>query len=317
MVKPILTLTIMKKIFIIPLLLMLFSACNKKEVVELDFSVRTEKASYKAGETVKFLISGNPDQLIFYSGLDGNKFLYRDRTNAESDNITLEFATNRRFGTDAQQPQSLKLFASQKFTGQYLETGINEASDWVDITSAFTLSTASSGDIYTNSGVVNLLSLSNLGLTIDKTKPIYFAFKFTGNTGSTQRTWRINKFDIKLTTTDNQAITVTNMPSLSWTSVKFGTSPSNWTFSSGVLQIAGGTSTALSNQVWAVSNAIDLTRVKPDVGVALKNLSTRLNEYNFTYNQPGIYNVGFEAFNINIYGESRVIKELQVNVVAP
>jgi hypothetical protein len=307
----------MKKIFIIPFLLMLFAACNKKEVVELDFTVRTEKTSYKVGDTVKFLISGNPDQLIFYSGLEGNKFIYRDRTNAESDNITLDFATNRRFGTDAQQPQSLKLFASQKFTGQYLETGINETADWVDITSAFTLSTSTSGDVYTNSGVVNLLSLSNLGLTIDKTKPIYFAFKFTGTTGSTQRTWRINKFDIRLTTTDNQLILVNNINGLGWTSVKFGTSPSNWTFGSGVLQIAGGTSTALSNQVWAVSNAVNLTRVKPDVGVALKNMSSRLDEYTFVYTQPGTYKVAFEAFNINVYGESRAIKELEVNVVAP
>ena len=307
----------MKKIFIIPLLLMLFVACNKKEVVELDFSVRTEKTSYKVGDTVKFLISGNPDQLIFYSGLEGNKFIYRDRTNAESDNVTLDFATNRRFGTDAQQPQSLKLFASQKFTGQYLETGLNETADWVDITSAFTLSTSTSGDVYTNSGVVNLLSLSNLGLTIDKTKPIYFAFKFTGTTGSTQRTWRINKFDIKLTTTENQLIPVNNINGLSWTSVKFGTSPSNWTFGSGVLQIAGGTSTTLSNQVWAISNAVNLTSVKPDVGVALKNISSRLDEYTFVYTQPGTYKVAFEAFNINIYGESRAIKELEVNVVAP
>ncbi|QEK51060.1 hypothetical protein FYC62_04760 [Pedobacter aquae] len=84
-----------------------------------------------------------------------------------------------------------------------------------------------------------------------------------------------------------------------------------------VLQIAGGTSTALSNQVWAVSNAVNLTRVKPDVGVALKNMSSRLDEYTFVYTQPGTYKVAFEAFNINVYGESRAIKELEVNVVAP
>ncbi|WP_245584790.1 DUF5017 domain-containing protein [Pedobacter glucosidilyticus] len=304
----------MKNIFIIPLLL-LFLACNKKEVVKLDFSVQTERTNYKVGDTVKFILSGNPDQLLFYSGLEGSRFIYRNRTIAESDNITLDFATNRRLGTDAQQPQSLKLFASQKFNGQYLEASINETTDWVDITSAFTLSTSVSGDVYTNSGVVNLLTLGSLGLTIDKTKPIYFAFKFTGNTGSTQRTWRINRFDIKLTTnTDNQIIPVISISGMSWNTVKFGTSPSNFTFNSGVLQIVGGGSTALSNQVWAVSNAVNLISVKSDIGTPLKNISTRLDEYTFIYNQPGNYKVTFEAFNINVYGESRVIKELEVNI---
>jgi hypothetical protein len=307
----------MKKIFIIPILLMLFIACNKKEVAELDFSVQTDKATYQVGEEVKFLLSGNPEQLVFFSGLAGSQYLYKDRTVAESENVTLEFTSNRRFGSDALQPISLKLLASQKFNGSYLEADINESADWVDISSSFTFSgNQSNMDVYVASGVVNLLSLTSLGLTIDKTKPIYFAFKFEGNTGSTQRTWRLNRFDVKLNASDGQVLPVANIVSAGWASVKFGTSPASWTFTAatGLLTIGGGTATALSNQVWAVSNPINLFSVLPDKGLPLKNASTRLNEYTFTYDQPGTYKVTFDAFNINVYGESRTVKEIEVTI---
>jgi hypothetical protein len=307
----------MKKIFILPVLLMLLVACNKKEVAELNFSVKTDKATYRVGEQVKFLLSGNPEQLVFFSGLAGSQYIYKNRTVAESDNVTLEFNSNRRFGTDTQQPTSIRLLASQKFTGSYLETSINESADWVDITSAFTFSgNQTNMGIYVASGVVNLLSLTSLGLTIDKTKPIYFAFKFVGNTGSTQRTWRLTRFDVKLNAADGQVLPVANIASSGWASVKFGTSPASWTFTAarGLLTIAGGNATALNNQVWAVSNPINLFNVLPDKGLPLKNASTRLDEYSYVYNQPGTYKVTFDAFNTNVYGESRSVKEIEVTI---
>ncbi|WP_304062388.1 DUF5017 domain-containing protein [Pedobacter glucosidilyticus] len=305
-----------RKIYIIPLLIMLFSACNKKEVTELSFSVKTEKNSYKVGDTVRFLISGNPEQLIFYSGLEGSRYIYKDRTVAESDNITVEFATNRRYGSDVQQPRSFRVFASQKFNGQYTEANINESADWTDITTAFTLSGLQSNDnTYVSSGVVNLLSLSSLGLTLDKSKPVYFAFKYNGVTGSTQPRWWVNKFDIKMTTTDGQLLTVADIGTAGWTSVRFGTSSVSWLFGTDrILKFAGGAANISSNQVWAVSNALNVTKVKPDRGLALKNMSTRLDEYTFIYNRAGTYTVTFVGSNVNIYGESKTVKELELTI---
>lgn len=295
---------------------MLFSACNKKEVTELSFSVKTEKNSYKVGDTVRFLISGNPEQLIFYSGLEGSRYIYKDRTVAESDNITVEFATNRRYGSDVQQPRSFRVFASQKFNGQYTEANINESADWTDITTAFTLSGLQSNDnTYVSSGVVNLLSLSSLGLTLDKSKPVYFAFKYNGVTGSTQPRWWVNKFDIKMTTTDGQLLTVADIGTAGWTSVRFGTSSVSWLFGTDrILKFAGGAANISSNQVWAVSNALNVTKVKPDRGLALKNMSTRLDEYTFIYNRAGTYTVTFVGSNVNIYGESKTVKELELTI---
>jgi hypothetical protein len=308
----------MKKLTFLPLLILALTACNKKEVLQLDFDVRPEKASYKVGETVNFQISGNPDQVLFYSGEEGHKYIYKDRTQAQSDNITLEFATNRRYGSDAQQPNSFRLLASQTFNGKYDAANINPA-DWVDITGAFTLSGIQSTDAaYVSSGVVNLTALTAQGFTLDKSKPVYFAFKYTGVTGSTQPRWWVNKFDLKTTTTDGQVLPVASISSATWTPVKvLTTSPVNWTFGSDlILKFQGGGATIGSNQVWAISGGLSLTKVQPDAGVALKNMSTRMDNYTYRYTAAGTYTATFVASNVNIYGESKSIKEVQV-VVAP
>ncbi|WP_113635768.1 DUF5017 domain-containing protein [Nubsella zeaxanthinifaciens] len=307
-----------KKISLLPLLVLGLAACNKKEVIQLNFDVKPEKTSYRVGETVNFLITGNPDQVLFYSGEEGRKYIYKDRTQAQSDNITLEFATNRRYGLDAQQPNSLRLLASQTFNGKYDAANVNPA-DWVDITSAFTLSGIQSTDVaYVSSGIVNLTTLSSLGFTLDKSKPVYFAFKYTGVTGTTQPRWWVNKFDVKTTTTDGQVLPVASIASATWTPVKvLTTSPVNWTFGTDlILKFQGGGTTTGSNQVWAISGGLSLTKVQPDAGVALKNMSTRMDNYTYKYTAAGTYTVTFVAANVNVYGESKSVKEVQV-VVTP
>lgn len=74
----------MKKIFLFPVLLLLLSACNKKEVAAPGFGVTTEKnvTTFKAGDEVNFLFSGNPDYITFYSGEAGHMYEFRDRVTA-------------------------------------------------------------------------------------------------------------------------------------------------------------------------------------------------------------------------------------------
>ncbi|WP_256009927.1 DUF5017 domain-containing protein [Desertivirga xinjiangensis] len=307
----------MKKIYILPLLMIILASCNKKEVTELTFDVKTDRTTYNVGDTVNFLLSGNPDQLVLFSGEDGHKYIYKDRTEAQSDLFTLEFATNRRYGSDVQQPQSLRLFASQTFNGQYQPESINESADWTDITSAFTLSGIQSTDAaYVSSGTVDLTRLANLGFNLDKSKAVYFAFRYKGNTGSNQPRWWINKFDIKITTTDGEALTVADISTAGWTAVKvLPSSPVNWIFGEDkTVKFQGGGATVLSNHVWAITKGLNLTTVEPDKGVALKNMSTRMDSYPYVFTKEGVYTVTFIASNVNIYGESKVIKEVQVKV---
>ncbi|MGJ1387585.1 DUF5017 domain-containing protein [Sphingobacterium spiritivorum] len=306
----------MKKIVYILSLCYILVACEKRENLPVSLSVSTEKANYKVGDTVRFTLSGNPDQLVFWSGEESHRYIYRDRTRAESEVIQLSFATNRRYGTDAQQPGSLRLLATQNFNAVYDATGI-KPSDWVDITSAFTLSPIQSNDAtYAPSGIVNLLALQQTGLTVDVQKPIYFAFKYTGVTGSTQPRWWINAFNINTITSDGQVLTVSGIKEAGWKFVKvLPSSPVTWIFGTdNILKYAGGAAAVGSNQVWAVTAGLNLTSVSPDTGVPLKNMATRMDTYSHVYTKPGKYTVTFVAANANIYGQDQVTKDVTINV---
>ena len=72
----------MKKLTYIALLLTVITlnACNKKEVAAPNFSVSLDPANtYKAGENVTFIFSGNPNNLTFWSGETGKQYEFRDR----------------------------------------------------------------------------------------------------------------------------------------------------------------------------------------------------------------------------------------------
>ncbi len=206
--------------------------------------------------------------------------------------------------------------ASQKFTGDYTAAGVNETTDWIDITDAFTLSGIQPNDNYIASGVVNLKSITALGL--DTKKPIYFAFKYTGVTGSTQPRWWINKFDIKTVTTDGEALKVTNFAGATFNQIKvLPESPVSWSFGTdNTAKFGGGGAAVGSNEVWAVTRGLNLTTVKPDKGVALKNMSTRLDTYEYVFKQAGTYSVTFVGANINVYGETTSAKTVEV-IVTP
>ncbi|WP_293954079.1 MULTISPECIES: DUF5017 domain-containing protein [unclassified Sphingobacterium] len=306
----------MKRSIKLFLFLALYSlqSCEKKEVTPLHLEIGTAKSSYKVDEPVVFQIGGNPDQLTFYSGEEGHKYSYRERTKAVPMAVTVEFASNRRYGTDAQQPRSLRLLVSQRFSGIYQADAIVE-SEWVDITPAFNLSGIQSSDaVYLPSGRVDLFKLSNLGFTIDPNALVYFAFKYTGSTGSTQPRWWINLFNLNTLTTEGVTLPIATLQGAEWRSIGLQGSSVSWLLSSSGLRFQGGGAAISSNLVWAVSKPLDLTSVTPDKGVALKNMSTRINSYAYIFRTPGNYEVTFVGNNVNAYGENPVTKTIQLTI---
>ena len=79
-----------KKNGILLLLLILFlmiEACTKRNVSPVSFNVTTDSVTYHisnhgidtgTGALVKFVFSGNPDYIVFYSGENGHR--YQNRT---------------------------------------------------------------------------------------------------------------------------------------------------------------------------------------------------------------------------------------------
>lgn len=309
----------MKKLFLLSIIALGLSSCNKKEAVELKFDAVPVKTSYNVGDTVTFKISGNPDQLTFYSGEEGHQYIYKDRLFVQSDEVTLEFASHKRYGTLAAQPKPISLFASQQYNGD--KANFNE-SDWVDISSAFTFSPLDNAENYTPSGVVNVLGLSNLGFTVDRSKPVYFAFKYKGLAAtSAQPRVFINKFNINAITTEGKSIPAITLATAGWSSLLIGSSAVNWVIDGGTntsrLRHQGAGANTAGNEAWVMTKEIYLRpdiEAIPDKGIALKNMSTRLDEYSHVFTQSGIYKVTFVASNENAYGGNKVIKEVEVVV---
>lgn len=71
---------------------------------------------------------------------------------------------------------------------------------------------------------------------------------------------------------------------------------------------------ALKNS-WLVSNLFVANACSPDKGLTVKNMSQSTDSYKYTYTKPGKYTATFIGTNSNFKHESRVIRELTINVL--
>ena len=52
------------------------------------------------------------------------------------------------------------------------------------------------------------------------------------------------------------------------------------------LRIAGGAATAADNEDWVISKLLYLNTVQPDVAVAIKNVTQKINSFDYVYTKP-------------------------------
>ena len=180
------------KLYSIVAAALLMASCEKP-TIEAEapvFDVNTEKATYKVGEIIKFMIIGGQTQNIsFYSG----ELLkdYSSRTGRIIDVVgagaNLTFSSSVQLGAQADQ---VTLLASTNFAGDYSSLAKVKAATWVDITSRFKLGTSAT---LLTSGTVNISDLLLAG------KPIYFAFRYNTKSqaiSGVNRQWFIQSFTV-------------------------------------------------------------------------------------------------------------------------
>ena len=76
----------------------------------------------KKGETVTFNFSGDPDNIVFYSGEEGHNYDYRNRTTIEEKQIVsskLSLKLTASYGNNSIYDNLLNLYISDSFTGLY------------------------------------------------------------------------------------------------------------------------------------------------------------------------------------------------------
>ncbi|MBL4745277.1 MAG: DUF5017 domain-containing protein [Flavobacteriaceae bacterium] len=302
--------------FIVPGLLLLavfFQSCEDlEEVKEPGFTI-TYNQVVKVGDIVEFSVENAPNFLYLYSGDFGHEYQYKDRTNAEG-KVTMTFKSAQKWGTNNNKAGTLTVWASTDYDGLGTPQAL-EQSTWVDVSDRFDIATAYSFD-WTDAGIADITDLA----TGD---PIYFAFKFYAEdhsgTGHRQPEWRLDGFKVEMEATGAPApLTVATMSTPGWDTVDvLGVvdtyNVGKWYVFSNYWRFRGSPSD-YANEDWLLTKSINLTKVAPDKGVALKTYSESLSSFSHTYTQPGVYTITVIGNNTTIDGSEEKIEEYIIEV---
>lgn len=281
--------------------LVAFASCSKTLSIDLiSFEVTTSSTTYKVGDTVHFIFSGNADNISFYSGEPGTNYANRSRVTLPGLS-QLQFTSFNQYGA---QKNTLQLLVSNNFNGLYDSADLYKAT-WIDITSRATLSTGVTG---TPSGVVDLSDFAA------KNTPVNIAFKYVAVTGSIQPTWTVQSFNLNLLQSDNTVLPVATIANAGWKQVSVLNPSAVWAITATQLSIAGGNTAAASNEDWAISSLLYLNKVAPDVAVPIKNITQKVNSFNYVFTKAGTYKVFFLAANATADKQQSITKEIDLTI---
>lgn len=312
----------MKYIFYALLCGLFFNACSKKIEVDSPESLtitadpaylKNDTLFYKVGDTAKFIMSGNAGHILFYSGEIGRNYLYAQRKLAQGV-PQLTFTSNAQNGTQA---NTLEVMATNQLAK--LDSAHIVSANWTNITTRATLSTGSGA---VTSGTINLADLITGG-TADS---LFIAFKYSGVTGTAQRTWTITNLIVNNVLSDGNIVPqLTLAADLNyWTKLKTGKSTANWVPTATQLQVVGGAATAPINTSWIVSKPIYVSRINPDVPIVVKPLAGEIpvytiagktySGYNYQYNTKGTYTATIVAYNNSIDEQKAMVRQFIIKV---
>ena len=291
----------MNKIFFCCCLCLIVISCSKREEVGApDFNVTTNAATYKVGDTITFNFTGNPQNIVFWSGMPGHVYEYRNRLFTTGNKLLMKFNTYQQFGVR----NNLTVLVSNDFNGVYDTTNIKKAT-WTDITGRVTLS---AGADQVQSGTVDMSEFTN------GNKAATLAFRYITTSLISQNRWVIRTFNADNQAPDGTVTALANMSTAGWKAVSFQNPAAVWSVTSAQLLMAG-TATALDDD-WVLSKSFNPNAVAPDKGEAIKNITINLNKYVATgvYTTPGTYKVTFEASNASYKNEARTLKEITLTI---
>lgn len=289
----------------------IWAGCSKKVGVAtptLDINVTNGKMvndtiTFKLGDTVKFAFSGYGGNISVYTGDTGHNYAYKNRTSATGA-PQLSFNSLEQYGT---QTNTLQVLATDNLA--VLDSAHVVTANWTNITGRATLSTGSA--TATPSGTIDLSDLVK-----GPADSLFIAFKYTGTTGGTQRTWTITNYTVNTVLPDGiQAISTLAGDNAYWTKIKIAPSTASWVSTTAQLQVVGGTAAAPNNTSWIVSKPLYVGRVAPDVAVGLKNIgNANLAGYNYKYAAAGKYIATFVIFNNSVDAQQTTVKQFNIKV---
>lgn len=303
----------MKHIFLLISASLALTSCTQKlEVSTPEFNVTQQKITARAGEEVKFLFTGDPDLITFYSGEVLHDHAFAAGRIVKTNSLAFSFRSNVEFG---KQPDQLSIMASTDFNGGSTFEDV-AAANWTNITARFALGTNAT---YKPSGEADLSDLRAEG------KPLFLAFRYVVKNPTlygTGNVWRIQNFLFTAQTSIGLQ-TLGNMQNAGFRifEQKQKTAPCRSTISTTTLQLiapalADSTRT-VDTECWIVTKGFETGDADygPDRPVAIKGYADpRMKEAVYIYTAPGKYKAVFAAYNGNAAGRKEVIREVEVEI---
>lgn len=259
---------------------------------------------YRLGDTVSFRINGTAGNLAFYPGTAGYNYDNRNRTLLEEVNPVLTFTSQMQWGNQA---NTLRILAINSLASTDSATIVN--SNWTDVTDRAVLP-ASSTTIA--SGGINLRDVAD-----SPSDTLYIAFKYSGTTGSTQRTWTITNYALNNVLASGTVGITTIANEASYWNIfgKVGTG-NVWTASSTQLNIVGGAATAPTRDCWIVSRPMVVGSVANDYSIAVKNVANAdVEQYDYVYATTGTFKAVWHAFNNTSEKQESVLKTFYIKII--
>ncbi|MBO9562450.1 MAG: DUF5017 domain-containing protein [Niastella sp.] len=293
----------MHKIFSFFAICLLAVSCTKRDTISTPvFDVTTASTTYKVGDSIIFKFTGDPQNIVFWSGMPGSVYEYRDRLFTTGNKLLVKFNTYQQFGIR----NNMTVLVSNNFNGTYDTTNV-KAATWTDITNRVTLS---QGADQVQSGTVDMSEFT------DGNKSATIAFRYITTTIQSQNRWVIRTFNADNQAPDGTITPMANMTTAGWKAVSFQNPAAVWSITSAQLLLQGSAN-ALDDD-WVLTRSFNPNTAVPDKGVAIKNITTSLTQYAATgvYTVPGTYKVVFEATNATYVNDKveSTLKEITLTI---
>jgi hypothetical protein len=268
-----------------------------------------------------FKFSGSYDFLVFYSGETGHEYAKRNLEVSPKEEINtsvLSFGLMPQYGII---DGTLRIFISETFPGLKLfDKKMDSTSivldNWIEISELCNLPQTSSQVLQSSLSLIDYC---------DKKVSFAFLYKTLQNTTS-QPTWEIR--DLKITNTmTNTSINTFKAVDLGFSALDMynlngQTATSGvWNLNSinldtnPVMRIQSSPSGAPMNEDWLISTPTIINKRLPDTGIAINEISTNMSDFEYLYNNIGVFNASIIAKKANYIENTEIEKKLIFKVV--
>ena len=311
------------RIIMIAVALAALTGCKHEIVTPSEGRITLDPANtYYAGDPVRFLIGGQPDNILFFSGETGAQYRFKDRYAVPVEQVrtaSLHLDYQARYGT----ADALEVWVSDSFPGLKGDDGAADRATvkaLVDggmqgfrrLDYAEGNSTQWTAQDYTMTDCLNNFTL---------------AFHWCPKaSNATQRTYWINgsiTLDMEgaepstLVIMDLDPVVVMMNEELDPYhknkgngSIRFDNSAASICF-----QGVGANALGYALDGWVFTKPSPLNRVAADKGSVIKNIQNYMDVYEYIYEEPGNYTASFVSSNVNYLGASEDVQEFRFSII--